>query len=115
MMALHKESESGQARHGWLQTWNSFSIADYHDPSLAHFTNQRVTNEELFQPDSSLGMHSHRDMEIFTYNLKGELCHQGSMGGREQVRAGDALMNIDEQHVDHSAGSNAEVLLFNLA
>ena len=69
MIALRKASARGYAHHGWLESWHSFSFADYHDPAHVRFASLRVINEDIVQPNRGFAMHPHRDMEILTYIL----------------------------------------------
>jgi len=102
MIALRKAYERGHARHGWLESWHSFSFADYHDPAHVRFASLRVINEDIVQPSSGFGMHPHRDMEILTYILDGALRHQDSMGNSEQIRAGEVQVMSAGTGVTHS-------------
>lgn len=102
MIVLRKASERGYAHHGWLESWHSFSFADYHDPAHVRFASLRVINEDIVQPNSGFGMHPHRDMEILTYILDGALLHQDSMGNSEQIRAGEVQVMSAGTGVTHS-------------
>lgn len=102
MLVLRKAAERGYARHGWLESWHSFSFADYHDPAHVRFASLRVINEDIVQPNSGFGMHPHRDMEILTYILDGALRHQDSMGNSEQIRAGEVQVMSAGTGVTHS-------------
>jgi len=90
---LRRAADRGYAEHGWLKSWHSFSFADYRDPDHVAFGPLRVINEDIIAPASGFGTHGHRDMEIITYVLEGELTHKDSMasGGDSGavIRPGD--------------------------
>ena len=102
MMVLRKASERGYAQHGWLESWHSFSFADYHDPEHVHFGTLRVINEDIVQPGTGFGTHGHRDMEILTYVLSGTLRHRDSMGHGEDIRYGEVQVMSAGTGVQHS-------------
>ena len=102
MINFRKSSSRGYAQHGWLESWHSFSFADYHDPANIRFGSLRVINEDIVQPGTGFGMHGHRDMEILTYVLSGALRHSDSMGYGEDIRYGDVQMMSAGSGVQHS-------------
>jgi redox-sensitive bicupin YhaK (pirin superfamily) len=102
MMVLRKASERGYAHHGWLESWHSFSFADYRDPAHVHFGPLRVINEDIVQPGTGFGTHGHRDMEILTYVLSGTLRHRDSMGHGEDIRYGEVQVMSAGTGVQHS-------------
>ena len=86
MIKIRRSGERGHANHGWLDTYHSFSFADYYDPEFMGFRSLRVINEDFVAPDQGFPTHGHRDMEIITYVIDGELSHRDSMGNGETIR-----------------------------
>jgi quercetin 2,3-dioxygenase len=89
MITVRQSQDRGHANHGWLKTHHTFSFADYYDPKQMGFRSLRVMNEDFVSPVQGFGMHGHKDMEIVTYVLEGELQHKDSMGNGEVLRPGE--------------------------
>ena len=106
MITIRRSNERGHANHGWLDTHFSFSFADYYDPNFMGFRNLRVINEDFIEPAQGFPKHGHRDMEIITYMISGELSHRDSMGNGETIRPNEVQRMTAGTGVLHSEYSS---------
>ena len=117
MIYLRKAQDRGHANHGWLDSWHTFSFADYYDANFMGFSALRVINEDVIDAGQGFETHPHKDMEILTYVLEGAVEQQDSMGNKERVPAGEfQIMSAGTgiRHSEYNASQTEPLRLYQI-
>ena len=117
MIYLRNAQDRGHAHHGWLDSWHTFSFANYYDANFMGFSALRVINEDVIDAGQGFGTHPHKDMEILTYVLSGTVEHEDSMGNKEQIPAGEfQIMSAGTgvRHSEYNASKDVPLHLYQI-
>lgn len=114
MLTIRPASQRGTSHSDWLNSHHTFSFADYYDPQLTQFGHLRVINEDVIQPQSGFGFHSHHNMEILTYLIEGALTHQDSLGNGSIIKPGDIQRMSAGTGIRHSEFNHSKTDVLHL-
>jgi redox-sensitive bicupin YhaK (pirin superfamily) len=101
-IVIRKSNDRGYFHHGWLETYHTFSFADYYDPEFIGFGNLRVINDDVVLPNNGFGLHPHKNMEIVTYIIDGVLTHTDNLGNKEEIKTGEVQVMSAGSGITHS-------------